>query len=131
MNTRRLVAGCSSFLLLACLASPSHAAKYRIHWLLGHSNLDYFEEAAQSFKHAVETGSRGEIQVDIITASDKSQEGSELRAGPEIAEAVSRGEAEMGHSFVDVMGSLDHRLWAFEAPFLFRDYRHMEGVFEG
>jgi TRAP-type C4-dicarboxylate transport system substrate-binding protein len=37
----------------------------------------------------------------------------------------------MGHSFVDVMGSLDPRLHAFEAPYLFRGYRHMEGVIEG
>jgi C4-dicarboxylate-binding protein DctP len=37
----------------------------------------------------------------------------------------------MGHSFADVMGAVDPALMVFETPFLFRGYRHMEGVFEG
>lgn len=115
--------------LLAGTAAPAHAAKpkHEITWLLGHENLDYFEEAAESFKTAVEAGSGGEIRVRIVP---------EVRdqpklSSPEIASKVSRGEFEMGHSFCDVMGSLDPRLHVFEAPYLFRDYRHMEGVFEG
>lgn len=115
--------------LLSCFASPLHAAKYKIDWLIGHNNRDYFEEAAENFKKTVETGSHGDIEV-RITATD-SRESNLGRSSQEIAARVAKGEAEMGHSFTDVLGRLDHRLWAFEAPYLFRGYRHMEGVIEG
>lgn len=115
---------------VALAAGPVQAAKYQIHWLLGHKNLDYFEEAALEFKNAVEAGSNGEIAVDIVTqADDHKAQGP--NQSPEIAAMVAKGEVEMGHSFTDVMGGLDRRLHAFEAPYLFRGYRHMEGVFEG
>jgi len=118
-------------LVLAFFASPVHAAKYKINWFLGHPNLDYFEEAAANFKRTVETGSHGDISVEIVTKSDAAQSPIKDRTGPEIAAAVAAGEAQMGHSFTDVMGGMDARLWAFEAPYLLRDYRHMEGVIEG
>lgn len=115
-------------LLLAGIAGPADAAKYKIKWLLGHPNLDYFEEAAENFKKTVEAGSNGDISVEIVAANN---EAIEAQASPEIAPLVAKGEAEMGHSFTDVMGAVDPRLMAFEAPYLFRDYRHMEGVIEG
>lgn len=122
--------------VLAVLASgvvfptPARAEKYKITWLLGHKNLDFFEEAAVSFKSAVEIGSEGEIRVEIVTKDEDKGE-SPAQAGPEIAALVAKGEAEMGHSFTDVVGSVDPRFHAFEAPYLFRGYRHMEGVIEG
>lgn len=119
--------------VLSCgLFSPpsARAEKYKITWLLGHKNLDYFEEAAVSFKSAVEIGSRGDIRVDIVT-KDEDKGAAPAQAGPEIAALVAKGEAEMGHSFADVVGGVDPRLHAFEAPYLFRGYRHMEGVIEG
>jgi TRAP-type C4-dicarboxylate transport system substrate-binding protein len=114
-------------------SSPAHAAKYQIHWYLGHQNLDYFEQAAADFKKNVETASHGDIAVQIVTAaSDRAGDGAaQSPTTPEIATKVEKGEIEMGHSFTDVMGAVDPRLYAFEAPFLMRDYRHMEGVFEG
>ncbi len=132
MKTREKAIGAVSLALLVGLATPSHAAKYKIRWLLGHQNLDYFEEAADNFKKTVEAGSHGDIQVEVVTARDNSLETKTAGKGlPEIAVKVENGEAEMGHSFVDVMGAVDNRLYAFEAPYLFRDYSHMEGVFEG
>lgn len=130
-TTEKASAGGVLLLLLACAASPAHAAKYKIRWLLGHPNLDYFEEAAADFKKAVEAGSHGDIQIDIIKAHSDSPGDKQGHGEPEIAAAVAKGEAEMGHSFADVAGEVDHRLWSFEAPYLFRDYRHLEGVFEG
>jgi TRAP-type C4-dicarboxylate transport system substrate-binding protein len=125
---RSIAAPLAALLLLA--ASPSHAAKRVIHWYLGHPNLDYFEEAAIDFKKAVEARSHGELEVRIVVAYDE-----DALAAPkqdaDIAGKVSRGEVEMGHSFTDVMGAVDPRLHAFEAPYLFRGYRHLEGVFEG
>jgi len=112
-------------------AVPSHAAKYKIKWLIGHPNLDYFEESAASFKTAVEKGSHGDIEVQIVESKNLWEDSAEGRPGPEIAQAVAKGEAQMGHSFTDIMGGMDHRLWAFVLPYLFRDYRHLEGVFEG
>lgn len=110
-------------------AAPATAPKYTIHWFIGHRNLDYFEEAAADFKQAVEERSRGEIAVEITSLPDG---GSELSPQADrIPGRVARGEAEMGHSFVDVMGALDPRLHAFEAPYLFRGYPHMEGILEG
>lgn len=129
MRTRDQAAASLLVVLLAGFTSPLHAAKYKIDWLLGHKNLDYFEEAAMDFKKTVETGSHGDIEVHITTSA--SDEVPLAWAPSEIADKVAKGEAEMGHSFTDVIGSLDHRLWAFGAPYLFRDYRHMEGVFEG
>lgn len=129
MRTRDQAAVGLLVFLLACPTSAVHAAKYKIHWLIGHQNLDYFEEAAMDFKKAVETGSHGDIEVHITTAA--SDEVPLAWSASEIADKVAKGEAEMGHSFTDVIGNLDHRLWAFGAPYLFRDYRHMEGVFEG
>jgi len=108
---------------------PLEAATYKIRWRLGHKNLDFFEEAAAKFKQVVETGSDGDIQVEIFAQSSDEQ-GPGLD-GPEIAAQVARGEVEMGHSFTDVMGGLEPRLHVFEAPYLFRGYRHMEGVFQG
>lgn len=113
----------------ACLAAPAQAAKYKIHWLLGHQNLDYFEEAAENFKKAVEAGSHGDIEVEIMTTQARKLD--QQRSSQEIAAAVAKGEVEMGHSFTDIMGRTDPRLWAFDAPYLFRGYRHLEGVFEG
>lgn len=118
------------FTFLTSIAVPLQAATYKIHWFLGHKNLDYFEEAARDFKKAVETGSNGNIAVDIVTEAQDNPSQNPAQA-PQIAAMVAKGEAEMGHSFVDVMGALDPRLYAFEAPYLFRGYRHMEGVFEG
>lgn len=116
-------------LALALFAAPVHAAKYSIDWYLGHPNLDYFEEAATEFKKAVEVRSRGEIEVRIVMLDSDAYLGYE--AAPKILSKVEKGEAQMGHSFTDVMGAADPRLTAFDAPFLFRGYRHLEGVFEG
>lgn len=117
-----------ALLIIIGVAAPLHAATYKIHWLLGHKNLDYFEEAAVSFKNAVETGSNGDISVDIKAqvADEPGHPGQ-----TEVADKVAAGEAEMGHSFADTLGGLDPRMYAFEAPFLFRGYRHVEGVVEG
>lgn len=115
-------------LILVGIAAPLQAATYKVQWLLGHKNLDYFEEAAVAFKNAVETGSGGDIQVDIkAQAADEPGRPGQTA----VADRVAAGEAEMGHSFADTLGGLDPRMHAFEAPFLFRGYRHMEGVIEG
>lgn len=130
-RVRRAVAA-SLLSIFACAASDSHAAGYRIRWLVGHNNLDYFEEAAVNFKRDVEKGSGGEIQVDIVTEHARIGDSEVKAKSPEeIASAVASGEAQMGHSFADVMGPVDPRLHAFEVPFLMRNYRHMEGVIEG
>ncbi|MEQ1919054.1 MAG: TRAP transporter substrate-binding protein DctP, partial [Elusimicrobiota bacterium] len=116
--------------LFTVAAGPLQAATYKIHWLLGHKNLDYFEEAAVSFKNTVEKESNGDIEVDIkAQVSDESAKAG--IPGFEIANKVAKGEAEMGHSFADVLGGLDPQMYAFDAPYLFRGFRHMEGVFEG
>ena len=132
MNTRCLVPFLS-LALAAIAAVPSQAApekaKYTVHWLLGHRNLDFFSEAAQNFKTVVEARSHGEIEVVIENAKDTGTDASPQAEA--IPGRVAKGEIEMGHSFVDVMGTVDSRLYAFEAPFLFRDYRHMEGVLDG
>lgn len=111
---------------LVAVAAPARCATYTIHWLLGHKNLDYFEEAAVAFKDAVERGSNGDIRVDI-----KAQVSDPAADSPSLAEAVASGQAEMGHSFTDTLAARDPRLHVFETPFLFRGYRHMEGVIEG
>ena len=116
----------SAFLI--SLAVPARAATYKIRWYLGHQNLDYFEEAAKDFKKTVEAGTKGDVTVDIVLqATDDAHPGQTS----DVAAKVASGEIEMGHSFVDVMGSVDPRYHAFEAPYLFRGYRHMEGAFEG
>lgn len=116
--------------LLIAAASPVHAAKHKIRWLLGHPNLDFFEAAAEHFKAEVEKGSAGDIEVQIVTAEDpwRNNQG---KVRPEIADKVAGGEAEMGHSFTNVLGKIDHRLWAFDCPYLMKGYLHMEGVIEG
>lgn len=118
------------FLLLAlvtALAAPARAATYHIRWYLGHKNLDYFEEAARDFKKVVETGSKGDIDVTIVLKANDDPQGPDHVS--KIAAEVASGKIEMGHSFLDVMG--DPRLHAFEAPYLMRNYRHVEGVIEG
>ncbi len=122
------VVGLLAVFFASSVAPASAASRYKIKWLLGHPNLDYFEEAAESFKHNVETASNGDITVEIVAANT---EALEAQVSPQIAPMVAKGEAEMGHSYTDVMGAVDPRLMAFEAPYLFRDYRHMEGVIEG
>ena len=124
-----------SFLIanLLCVAAPAraeHAPKYKVRWLIGHYNLDYFEEAARTFKASVEKGSNGDIQVEIVPAENPWGNTHGVEA-PTIALKVAKGEGEMGHSFTNVMGELDHRLWAFDLPYLFTGYLHLEGVFEG
>ncbi len=121
----RIKAAVLAVLFAAVAASPSHAAKYKIHWYLGHPNLDAFEEAAADFKKAVEKGSKGDISVEIVTAAPDANDSSSIAA------KVASGEVEMGHSFTDVVSAVDPRLMAFEAPYLLRDDRHMEGVLEG
>ena len=126
----RATAVALSLFLLAGFASPAHAAKYKIHWFVGHQNPDYFEIAAKDFKRDVEARTHGDVSVEIMTAAnDETHNGASSL--PQIATMVEKGEAEMGHSFTDVVGALDPRLYAFEAPYLFRDNRHMEGVIEG
>jgi TRAP-type C4-dicarboxylate transport system substrate-binding protein len=124
----RATAALVAFALLAGLSAPLHAETHQIQWLLGHKNLDYFEEAAIAFKKTVEAGSNGNISVKIVMQADDNQSAA---GAPEIAAKVAKGEAQMGHSFVDVMGTIDPRFHAFEVPYLFRGYRHMEGFFEG
>ncbi|MBI3551700.1 MAG: TRAP transporter substrate-binding protein [Elusimicrobia bacterium] len=129
-HSRAFQAASLALTILLCAANPLHAAKHKIRWLLGHPNLDYFEEAAASFKAAVEQGSHGDIEVQIVPAANP-WENTQGRVRPEIADKVAKGEAEMGHSFTNIMGKLDHRLWAFDLPYLFTGYTHLEGVFEG
>ncbi len=130
MKTRVKAATGSLFVLLAGLAMPaSAAAKYRVHWLIGHQNLDYFEDAALDFKRTVETKSHGDIEIIIDKTGDSG--GVAKQSAADVAAAVAKGEAEMGHSFTDLVGSVDPQFYAFEAPYLIRDYRHMEGVIEG
>ncbi len=116
--------------LLVCAASPAHAAKYKITWLLGHPNLDFFEASAQSFKTAVEKGSHGDIEVNVVPAENP-WENTKGKVKPEIAEKVAKGEAQMGHSFTNIMSKMDPRLEVFDLPYLFTGYLHLEGVFEG
>src|SRR3569832_429257 len=130
MKTRKTAASGALFVLIAGLAMPAAAAaKYRIHWLIGHQNLDYFEDAALDFKRTVEAKSHGDIEIIIDKTADSG--GSARLSAAEVGAAVATGEAAMGHSFTDIMGTGDPRLYAFEAPFLIRDYRHMECVFVG
>lgn len=130
MKTRPIAASAALLVLLSVSARPARAAaKYKIRWLIGHQNLDYFEDAALDFKRTVETKSHGDIEIIIDKTGDSG--GSAKQSALEVGAAVAKGEAEMGHSFTDIMGSIDPRLYAFEAPFLIRDYRHMEGVIEG
>jgi TRAP-type C4-dicarboxylate transport system substrate-binding protein len=118
--------------LILLFAAPLHAAPVKIKWLLGHPNLDYFEEAAAKFKATVESESRGEISVEIVTAEREALgDVSQAKADPEIAGLVARGEAQMGHSFANVLAGVEPKMQVFEAPYLFRGYRHLEGVFEG
>lgn len=132
MDPRVRRAAASLLFAFACAASDAQAAAYRIRWLVGHNNLDYFEEAALSFKRAVEKGSGGDIRVDVVTEKARIGDSEAKAESPEqIASAVASGEAQMGHSFADVMGAVDPRLFAFETPFLMRNDRHMEGVIEG
>lgn len=128
---KRAAIGALSAALLGGFVVPLQAATYKIHWLLGHRNLDFFEEAALDFKKTVETGSNGEISVDIVMQAPDSPAENTAAQGPEIASKVSQGEAEMGHSFVDVLGGMDPRVLAFKVPFIFRDNAHVEGVIEG
>jgi len=133
MNTRFLMP-LLALTLVAVSAAPSSAADskkptYTVHWVLGHRNLDFFNEAAQNFKAVVEARTHGDIAVVIENAKDTGTDASPEAAA--IPGRVSKGEIEMGHSFVDVMGTMDSRLYAFEAPYLMRDYRHMEGVLDG
>ncbi|MBI3565154.1 MAG: TRAP transporter substrate-binding protein [Elusimicrobia bacterium] len=133
MKTRGLAVLAGLAVLLAGAAVPAHAAKYKVRWFLGHKNLDYFEEAAKDFKRTVETASRGDIAVEIVPAASDEAAGGATQgvSSPEIAAKVEKGEIEMGHSFTDVVGSVDPRLYAFGAPYLFRDYKHVEGAIEG
>lgn len=55
----------------------------------------------------------------------------EVSSEDRVALRVAKGEAEMGHSFTHILGSVDPRFHSIEAPFLYRNYRHLEGVFEG
>ncbi len=119
------------FAALACGAAPARAAEYKIRWLIGHPDLDYFGESAQKFKNAVEQGSGGKIEVEIVPAKNPWEDSPQGRANPEIAAKVGKGEAEMGHSFTNVLGKIEPRLWAFDLPFLFQGYGHLEGVLEG
>lgn len=117
---------------LSAWAGPAGAQeKFKIKWLIGHPSTDYFEDAARYFKTTVERESRHEIVVQIKADENQWEDLGKGTPGPEIARAVARGEAQMGHSFTDIMGGLDPRMHAFDLPFLFRDYEHQEQVFEG
>ena len=125
----------SLVLTVLALSAPAlalaDAPRHRITWLIGHENTDYFHDAAYAFRRAVEKGTDGRITVDIQPNASKWESEGRGVPGSEIAQAVARGDAEMGHSFTNVMGAMDRRLWVFDMPFLFRDYAHLEGVFEG
>lgn len=125
MRKIRTAATAIGVVILLSWTAPLQAAQYTINWYLGHPNLDYFEEAAAEFKMVVEARSQGEIKVNIVTADE------DALGPPEIAAKVESGEVEMGHSYTDVMGTVDPRLMVFEAPYLFRGHRHMEGLIEG
>ena len=124
-----------SFLALLCVLAtvPAFAADaktpYKIRWFIGHSNLDYFEQAAADFKKNVEARSHGDITVEIFSGTDIGT--SVSPESTQIAGMVSRGEVQMGHSFTDVMGEVEPGMKVFETPELFRGYRHMEGVLDG
>jgi C4-dicarboxylate-binding protein DctP len=124
MKSRFIFAIASLAFVISGALTPAHAAQYKMRWYLAHRNIDFFEETAARFKKQVETRTHGNVSVDVVAIGDDAK-------APDIAGMVERGEAEMGHSFTDVVGGVDPRLYAFQAPFLFRDYQHMEGIIEG
>ena len=124
MKTSRALPLSAAVLLAAALAVPVHAAKYKIVWI-GND----VQKGTAGFQDAIAQGSHGDIQVDI--KQDRWPEPNDAEADPALAKMVQAGEAQMGQSYLEVVGALDPKLWAFEAPFLFRDYDHVEKVIEG
>lgn len=122
--------GVAFLFALLCSALPAEAAKHHIRFL-GHPSRGYFEETALRFKEVVEKESRGEISVEIVRPVAEPTEQALPGLEIDFVHTVAKGEAEIGHSYTNVLGSVDRRFLAFDLPYLFRDYRHLEGVYEG
>lgn len=108
------------------LQTSAQAKPIQIKWLVADDPIGVFNQTAVAFKKEIESESKGEIQVQLKSSKkDQNQRWFPIR----VLRKVMKGKQyHMAQSFVSTLGIYSNPLWALEAPFLFRDYEHVEKV---
>ncbi|GHS98519.1 periplasmic substrate-binding transporter [Synergistales bacterium] len=120
---------CTWLLLIAMLFSfafASEAAPSRV-LKLGHSVTEdnAYHLGALKFKELVESGTKGDIQIDIFP---NGQLGTGER---DIIEGLQLGTVDIYAGSTGPMGGFEKRFLLFDFPFLFKDKKHVYDVLDG
>jgi TRAP-type C4-dicarboxylate transport system substrate-binding protein len=123
----------TALLTVLGVASSAQAAQYRIRWVLAHEPSGVFEQAAKDFAATVAQESKGDIEVQIVTAKDFGKDigKGEAVMPDEAAHAVASGRVEMTQTYTTSLGKYSRDLWVLDLPYLFRDHAQAAKVFEG
>jgi TRAP-type C4-dicarboxylate transport system substrate-binding protein len=103
----------------------------KIKWLIAHEPVHLFLRTAQAFAEEVRTATDGEIDIEILTATeyaDKFNDG--LKDNPMVY--MERGDLEMSQLHISQLWKWNvPAFMALELPFLFKDHDHATRVLEG
>jgi len=131
----RFIATGVSFLVLSAFAfglpSDAHAAKkakYKLTWVLAHEPITFFDEAIRPFINAVKAGTNGEVDVEVISATEYFGK----PVPPSVAvNALKEGKFHMSQTYTTELGVWSKAMWTLDLPYLFRDHDHAKKVLDG
>jgi TRAP-type C4-dicarboxylate transport system substrate-binding protein len=111
------------------LGTSADAAQYHIRWILAHEPSGVFEQAAKDFAAILTKESKGDVDVQIVSAKEYGG-GVPVSAGV-AARAVSSGRVEMTQTYTTSLGRYYNNLWVLDLPYLFRSHEHAAKVLDG
>lgn len=116
-------------LVTLLVGSNAFAEEYKIRWVLAHDPVKAFDNAVSYFKETVEKETNGAVKVETLTV--KQFNNGNRMSETQIYDRLKKGDFEMCQTFGTFLGSKSPAFWAFDLPFLFRDYDHAEKVITG
>lgn len=111
----------------AVVAGNRPQADYDIHLIVAHDPPPpYYMQSMKQFADEVESGTDGHVRVQVLTSR---QYGSIDML--ELTRALAAGKFEMSAATTNALGYVNPDFWAYEMPYLFQSYGHVERVIDG
>jgi TRAP-type C4-dicarboxylate transport system substrate-binding protein len=103
----------------------NQAAHYVIRMVIAHDPPSpYYVEAVRDFANRVREGTHGDVEVQVKVTDEHVDK-------LEVAQDVAAGDLEMTAVATSVLGHFDNSFYAYELPYLFRNYDHVAAVIDG
>lgn len=117
-----------SALLGTLFSGSAFAEKKSLTWVLAHEPVAVFERAAKAFAEDVLRGTKGEVEIKVVTATEHYGKMVEPAV---IIHELQEGKIQMTQTYTTDLGFYAKNLWALDLPYLFRDHDHATKVLDG